>query len=254
MTLDLAFFAASVPAIVLTGFAKGGFTGLGLLSLPLMALVVPPLQAAAIMLPLLVAQDAVTVWSYRREIDLFNLATLMPGALLGILLAYLLATRVSDAAVSLLLGLICAGAALRRLLARDKPDGPATRPGFVPGTFWGIISGFTSMIAHAGGPPFQIYVLPQRLPPGIFVGTGSLFFAMMNLVKIVPYLALGQLSRTNLLISAALLPVAILSTVAGVWLVRRIPPARFYTMIYWLLLLVGAKLIVDGVRAVTWST
>ena len=116
------------------------------------------------------------------------------------------------------------------------------------GGFWGLLCGFTSMVAHAGGPPFQIYVMPQKLKPAVFVGTGAVFFAAMNLVKLIPYLALGQLNGQNLLASAALLPFAVSATFAGVWLVRRVPPERFYGIIYWLLLLVGAKLVYDGLR------
>jgi len=248
MTFDTAFFAAMVPAVILMGLAKGGFSGLGLLSLPLMALVVSPVQAAAIMLPLLIAQDVVTVWSYRREFDRRNLAMMLPGAVLGILAGYLLAARVSDAAVGLAVGVISIGFSLRRLLGANLATAPAKPAALAPATIWGAISGFTSMIAHAGGPPFQIYVLPQRLPPAIYVGTNAIFFAAMNLIKVAPYLALGQFSAANLTASAALFPIAIVATLVGVWLVRRVPPERFYTIIYWLLLAVGAKLLFDGVR------
>jgi len=249
MSLDLAFFAAMVPAVILMGLSKGGFSGLGLLSLPLMALVVSPVTAAAIMLPLLMAQDVVTVWSYRREFDRRNLATLAPGALLGVLAGYLLAAWVSDAAVGLSVGLISIGFALRRMLGSNGGPPVVRRASWGAGGFWGFVCGFTSMIAHAGGPPFQIYVMPQRLPPAVFVGTGAIFFAAMNVVKVVPYLALGQFSAQNLTASAALLPVAVAATFAGVWLVRRVPAERFYGIIYWLLLAVGAKLVFDGVRA-----
>lgn len=248
MPFDLLFFAAMVPAVVLTGLAKGGFAGIGLLSLPLMALVVSPVTAAAIMLPLLIAQDVVSVWSYRRDFDRRNLATLAPGALLGILMGYLLAAKVSDAAVVLAVGLISVGFALRRMLSDGRKPAVATQANWSDGSLWGFLCGFTSMVAHAGGPPFQIYVMPQKLPPAVFVGTGAIFFAAMNLVKLVPYLALGQLNGQNLLASAALLPFAVAATFVGVWLVRRVPPERFYGIIYWLLLLVGAKLIFDGVR------
>ncbi len=248
MSLDLAFFAAMVPAVILMGLSKGGFSGLGLLSLPLMALVVSPVTAAAIMLPLLIAQDVVTVWSYRRDFDRRNLATLAPGALLGVLAGYLLAAKVSDAAVGLAVGLISIGFALRRMLGDGKRPAAVTKASWGAGGFWGFLCGFTSMIAHAGGPPFQIYVMPQKLPPAVFVGTGAIFFAAMNLVKLVPYIALGQLSAQNLTASAALLPVAVAATFAGVWLVRRVPAERFYGIIYWLLLLVGLKLAFDGVR------
>ena len=99
------------------------------------------------------------------------------------------------------------------------------------------------MIAHAGGPPFQVYVLPQRLARDVFVGTGAVLFAAINWVKVPPYVALGQFTRENLLTSAALFPLAILSTWLGVLLVRRVSGERFYTAIYILLILVGLKLI-----------
>lgn len=248
MSFDLAFFAAMVPAVILMGLSKGGFSGLGLLALPLMALVVSPVTAAAIMLPLLMAQDVVTVWSYRRDFDKRNLATLAPGALLGVLAGYLLAAKVSDAAVGLAVGVISIGFALRRMLAGKSGTPVVRQASWGAGSFWGIVCGFTSMIAHAGGPPFQIYVMPQKLPPAVFVGTGAIFFAAINIVKVVPYFALGQFSPQNLAASAALLPVAVAATFAGVWLVRRVPAERFYGIIYWLLLLVGARLVFVGVR------
>ncbi len=248
MTLDPVFFAAMVPAVILMGLSKGGFSGLSLLSLPLTALVLSPVTAAAIMLPVLIAQDVVSVWSYRREFDRRTLATLAPGALLGVLAGYLLAAEVSDMAVGFAVGVISVCFALRRLfIGKDAPVAVA-RANYATGSLWGAVCGFTSMIAHAGAPPFQIYVMPLRLPPAVFVGTGSIFFAALNLAKVLPYLLLGQFSAQNLMASAALLPVAIVSTFAGVWLVRRVPAERFYTLIYWLLLLVGAKLIWDGLH------
>ena len=252
MLLDPAFFAAMVPAVILMGLSKGGFSGLGLLSLPLMAQVVSPITAAAIMLPVLMAQDVVTVWSYRRDYDRLTLATLLPGAALGILAGYLLAARVADGAVVLAIGLISVVFALRNLVSGARAALPATRANYAQGTFWGALSGFTSMIAHAGGPPYQIYTMPLRLPPAVFVGTGALFFALINVIKVAPYVALGQFTTQNLTASLALLPVAILSTIAGVWLVRRVPVQRFYGIIYALLLLVGLKLTYDGLNGLHW--
>ena len=111
----------------------------------------------------------------------------------------------------------------------------------------GILAGFTSQISHAGGPPFQIYALPKRLPRDVFIGASSIFFAVVNWMKVPAYLALGQFTRESLLTSAVLLPVAIASTWAGVWLVRRVSGEKFYTVIYALLVAVGAKLVWDGV-------
>jgi uncharacterized protein len=251
MITDPAFYAAAVPAVVLLGLSKGGFAGLGVLGTPLMALAVPPVQAAAIALPILIVQDAFSVWVYRRRWDRENLRVLLPGAVAGILLAYLLAARVPEAAVALVLGVISVAFALRRLLPalrRGAPAPPATAARSRPaGLFWGAVAGFTSAVAHAGGPPFQIYVLPQRLPRDTFVGTGVVFFAAVNLIKVPPYLALGQLTRESLLTSAALFPLAIVSTWAGVRLVRRFSGERFYDMVYALLLLLGCKLVWDGV-------
>jgi uncharacterized membrane protein YfcA len=107
--------------------------------------------------------------------------------------------------------------------------------------------GFTSMVAHGGGPPFQIYVMPQRLPRDVFVGTGAILFALIDWIKVPPYLALGQFTPENLATSAALFPLAILSTWIAVLLVRRVDPERFYPLVYGLLVLVGGKLVADGV-------
>jgi uncharacterized membrane protein YfcA len=247
MITDPLFYAAAVPAVTLLGLAKGGFSGLGLLSLPLMALVTSPVQAAAITLPILIVQDVVSVWAYRHSWDRRNILILIPAAILGILTGYFLAARVSDAAVALAVGVICVAFALRRLVLERGATPPKPAPADLPrGILWGWITGFTSMIAHAGGPPFQIYVMPQRLPRDVFVGTGAVLFALINWIKVPPYLALGQFTTENLATSGVLFPVAIASTWAGVWLVRRVPGERFYTLVYILLVFVGAKLIFDG--------
>jgi uncharacterized protein len=240
------FYAAAIPAVVLMGLSKGGFSGIGLLSLPLMALVVSPVQAAAIMLPILMVQDVVTVWSFRRDWDRRNVAILLPSSAVGIVIGYLLAAQVSDAAVALAVGVISIAFALRRIVVERREMPPASKATLGAGWFWGLIVGFTSMIAHAGGPPFQIYVMPQRLPRDVFVGTGAILFAAINWIKVPPYWALGQFTAENLGTSAALFPLAIASTWAGVWLVRRVPVERFYTIIYGLLVLVGGKLVWDG--------
>ncbi len=242
------FYMAAVPAVILLGLSKGGFSGMGILALPLMALVISPIQAAAIMLPVLIAQDAVGVYAYRNSFDRSNLARLIPGACVGIALGYGLAAYVSEAAVSLAVGLISVSFAARQWwLGRHQTASSQKAPSIVGGWVWGGISGFTSMIAHAGGPPFQVYVLPQRLPPLLFAGTTSMFFAVINLVKVAPYFWLGQFTSENLSTALVLTPLAMLSTWAGVQLVRRVPAARFYNVIYALLCCIGTKLIWDGI-------
>ena len=152
MILDPWFYAVAIPAVILVGLSKGGFTGISTLSLPLLALQISPLQGAAIMLPILMVQDLVSVWAYWRKWDWANLKVLFPGAFVGILAGYLLAAYVSDAAFKMALGAISLLFGARYLLA-GEPETP--KPVHLRGgLFWGAMAGFTSMIAHAGGPPF----------------------------------------------------------------------------------------------------
>jgi uncharacterized membrane protein YfcA len=249
MTVNPSFYVAAVPAVVLLGFSKGGFAGLGLVSTPLLALVMSPIQAAGIILPILIVQDAFTVFAYRRSWDRRNLVILLPGALIGVVCGYMLAAKISDAAIMVIVGSISLVFASRRLvLLRREAASTTSVPGAVHGVLCGAASGFTSMIANAGTPPFQMYVLPQRLRPEVLVGTSAIFFATTNWMKVLPFVLLGQFSADTLLLSASLLPVAIASTWAGVLLVRRLPAARFYPLIYTLLFCVGAKLLWDGLR------
>ena len=252
MLTDWHFYLAAIPAVILMGISKGGFAGLSVLSTPLLALAISPVRAAAIMLPILIVQDAVSVWSYRHSFVRRTLALMLPGSMLGILLGWLLAARVSDALVGLVVGLIAVafvGLALARGLGW-LAAARARRPSAAPAAFWGTVAGFTSFISHAGGPPFQVYALPLGLPTQVYVGTTTLFFAVTNFVKLAPYLALGQFSRDNLTLSTELFPLAIVSTLAGVWLVRRVSQAGFLRIIYALTFAVGCMLVWDGVAAV----
>lgn len=244
MINEPSFYAAAIPAVILLGLSKGGFAGIGILSLPLLALVVSPARGAAIMLPILIVQDAVSVAAYWRKWDARSLKILFPGALLGILLGYLFVAVVSRGWLSIALGLLSAVFALRHLIG---PAGPSWKPGPVFGIACGIGSGFASMIANAGQPPFQIYMVPQRLPRDVFIGTGLILFAVVNWVKVPPFYALGQFTSENLLTSLALFPLAIASALLGVFLVRRLSAERFYRAIYVILLGLGLKLTWDGV-------
>ena len=244
MIQDPLFYLLAAPAVILLGLSKGGLAGVGSLALPLLALVIHPVQAAAILLPILIAQDIVGVWSFRRHLDWYVLGWTLPGATLGILIGYLFAGRVSATGVMALVGAISIafGAYLLWLGRRATPTTGGSSPGWV-GALAGVASGFTSQIAHAGAPPFQLWVLPRRLPRDMLVGTWAVYFAALNWIKVPAFAALGQFSSTNVLTAAALLPLAVVSTFAGVWLVRRIDGGRFYTIIYWLMILVGLILI-----------
>jgi len=217
----------------------------------LLTFAIDPVRAAAILLPILIAQDIVGVWAFRRTVAWRLLGWMMPGAVLGIWLGYVFAARVSPLGVMAAVGAISMlFGAYRLWTARHAVESrEAARWPLWMGSLFGVASGFTSQIAHAGQPPFQLWVLPRRLDRDMLVGTTALFFAAINWIKVPAYAALGQFSTANLLTAAALLPLALASTVAGVWLVRRIAPERFYTAIYVLMIGVGAALIWEALAA-----
>jgi uncharacterized membrane protein YfcA len=249
MITDPWFYAAAIPAVIILGLSKGGFAGIGTLATPIVALVIPPVQAASIIMPILVVQDIYSVYVYRRHWDAFNLRVLLPGALIGVTAGYIFAARLPEAGVGFAVGAISIAFGVRQLMLRPGLPPPSRRPNVPAGWFWGTLSGFTSMISHAGGPPFQIYVMPQRLDARVFVGTNVLFFAAVNWMKTPAFIALGQFTRGILLTSAALFPLAILSTWLGVLLVQRFSSERFYMLSYWLMIAIGLKLVYDGVVA-----
>jgi len=243
---DPAFYLVAIPAVTALGLSKGGFSGLGTIALPLLALAISPVQAMGLLIPILMTQDVVTIWSYRRTWDAGLLKIMIPGQIAGVGVAWLIAAYVPDAAIRLLVGVIAVAFTLDRWLGLGARAG-TPRPTVLAGLLWGGVSGFTSFLANAGAPPFQIHVLPRKLDKETFVGTYAIFFAVGNALKVVPYFLLGQLNLTNLSTSLVLLPLAILTNVAGVWLVRRTPTEFFYRIVYILIFLIGLDLIRAGV-------
>jgi uncharacterized membrane protein YfcA len=242
------FYAVALPAVALIGLSKGGFGGaLGVVGVPLMSLAMPPVQAAAILLPILVLMDISALWAWRgKPRDWLTIKNMIPGALAGIGVGWLAAAVVSEAMVKLIVGVIAFGFVLRwlwqKFAGRDKAH-PHNTPA---GAFWGAVSGFTSFVAHAGGPPYQVYALPLGQSPQLYTATSVLFFAIVNAVKLVPYFALGELDTGNLTASAALMPVAAVTTLAGAAIVRRMKAEIFYPITYALVFFLSLKLILDG--------
>jgi uncharacterized protein len=248
---DPLFYIAAVIGVVFLGLAKGGFSGAGMIATPLIALTVPSVQAAAIVLPILLVQDVISVWAYRRDWDAWNLKVLVPGATIGIGAGWALAAYVSEPYVRLALGLIALAFVLNVWFGAEHKV--ATRPSAVSGLFWGALSGFTSMISHAGSPPFQMHVLPQRLDRVAFAATAAMFFAAVNMIKVVPYFALGGFSTGNLATSAVLFPFAIFTNLFGIWLVRVMPTKTFYRVIYFVVFLISLELIRGGLVGI-WGS
>jgi hypothetical protein len=243
------FFVAAIPAIILTGISKGGFgSGIGGVAVPMMALVISPAQAAAIMLPILMVMDIVGVLAYRKTWSRPVMRVILPAGLVGIAIGWLTFRYLNDYAIRLLLGMIAIGfvanVAIRRGLPAEKP-----RP--ARGRFWAAVSGFTSFVAHAGGPPLNVWLIPQRLEKAVFVGTTVMFFTAINAAKVVPYLALGLFDARNLATSAVLVPVAIAGILLGIFLQRRLSATGFMKAVYVLLFLAGSKLAYDGFVGLT---
>lgn len=239
------FWITAVISVIITGISKGGFGGLALLAVPLMALTISPVQAAGIMLPILIIMDWVSMWSYRKHWDKKLLMLTLPGAIIGILIAWKFAAYVDDQFVRISVGLI---AVIFPVYAVFKPKGKADIiTGNTPlGWAAGIAAGFTSFIAHAGGPPFQAYAIPQGLEKRIYAGTAVMFFAVVNFAKLVPYAMLGQFDQANLATSLILIPLAPIGVLIGVRLVKHVDQELFFRIIYALIFTVGLKLLWDG--------
>lgn len=240
------FYLVAVPAVLVTGVSKGGFGGgLGIVAVPLLALTVAPAQAVAIMAPILILMDGFGVHTYWREVDRGAMAVMLPGAVVGIAVGGLLFDLLDAQMMRLLVGVLALG------FVADHVVGARNRRGAQPPRAWlgalcGGLAGFTSTIAHAGSPPAAIYLLPLRLHKTVFVASTIIFFAAVNLMKLVPYALLGEFTRLNLATALVLAPLAPLSMYLGVWLHHRIEQRRFMQVCYGLVALTGVKLIADG--------
>lgn len=243
------FYLAAIPAVLLFGIAKGGFGGgLGIVAVPLMALVMSPVQAAAILLPILCLMDLVSLWAYRGRWIMPELRALLPASLLGIGVGTFFFGILSPAVIRLMLGVVALVFTCHHWLqSRLRPG--IEQPVFSPrlGMIAAATAGFTSFIAHAGGPPLSMYLLRRQLDRTAFVATTVVFFAVVNYVKLVPYAWLGQLDAANLHTSLVLAPLAPIGIGMGVWLHNRVSDRLFFQVAYTLLFLVGIKLIYDGV-------
>ena len=244
---DPLFYVLAIPAVAALGLSKGGFVGVGQIGTPLLALIMPPLEAAAILLPIMLVQDAQALWVYRKDWNGRILAIMLPGALVGIGAAWLLAAHISDAAVRVFIGVTTIAFVLYNWVGSSRSAREVGSPVVASGLFWGTLSGFTSTLCQVGAPPYQIYVLSLKPSKMTFVGTTAYFFAAVNVLKVVPYFALGQFSTTGMGTSVALLPLAIATNLLGFWVVRITPQALFYKITMALMLVIALELTRSGV-------
>lgn len=229
-------------AALFIGLSKGGLPAIAMLSVPLLTMILSPLTAAILLLPIYIVSDVVGVWLYRREYSAPNLKILIPAGITGVILGWATAAIVSDSVVTFLLG--CMGIVFCLYQWFLKPaNAAATSARPIRGFFWGTLSGFTSFVAHAGAPPFQVYVLPQKLPKMVFAGTTTIVFAAVNLAKVIPYSALQPYNRSTLLLSACLLPIAAVGTVLGKHLTLRLSERWFFLAVQIALFLISIRLV-----------
>jgi len=251
LIIDPFFYAVAIPAFLLTAISKGGFaSGGGNLTVPLVALAIPAPQAAAIALPLLCAMDLSGLRAWWGRWSLREMRVLIPGGAIGIALGATAFGYMDDRAIKAMVGLVTLGFLARAAWqATRRKAPPSAEPSAARGGFWATVSGFTSTIAHAGGPPLAVYLYPLRLDRQTLAATTVVFFGVMNYVKLLPYWWLGQLSAANLLTALVLAPLAPLGVNLGIWLSKRISDKLFYRIIYTLLLASGLKLAWDGLFA-----
>jgi uncharacterized membrane protein YfcA len=239
------FYAVAVPAVLLMGLAKSGFLmGFGSLATPLLVLVLPAPQAAALMMPLLLAMDITGVRQLWRERDRALLCLLLPPAMIGILIGTLLFGLLPGKTVAAVVGGLTLLFLAQRLAFPPRID--AAPPSRTVGFLLAIAGGFTSFVAHAGGPPVAAYVLPLRMHPLRMTATLAVLFGCINLSKWIPYAGLGLFDARTLVTSLALLPLAPVGVWLGVWATRRIDSGWFYRLAYAGMFLTGVKLLWDG--------
>lgn len=243
---------AGFCGVLLMAISKAGLGGgLGALATPIVALTMSVPQAVAVMLPLLFLMDALGLWNFRKDLDLRILKIILPGALVGTAAGWLLFGLVDSSWIKVILGAECLiFAALRLRTGALNAEAKPAR--ILPGVFFSSLSSFASFISHAGSPPLMQYLLPIKLPKAVFVGVCTVFFALVNLTKWVPYGALGLLNWDNLWISFLLIPAVPLGFWIGVRFLHHVSQRSFDRIITWGLILTGTKLLWDA--SIVWRT
>ena len=249
--IDHNFYLATIPIILMVGMSKGGFGGgLGMLAVPLMALMIDPRVAAAILLPILCTMDIVGLFKFKGKWDSANLKVLLPGALIGTAFGACSFTYTNSDMIRLLLGLLSLYFVFHFIWGQRQLKSAAKKTGSkASGIFWGSISGFASYIAHAGGPPVAIHLIPQKLAKSTFTSTTIVFFALVNFVKLIPYIVLGQINISTIESSLYLLPLAPIGVLLGIYLHHKVSEALFYRLTCLFLFVAGIKLTYQGLIA-----
>lgn len=245
---DLGFFVVAGLAVTFAGVSKAGFgSGAAFAAASILALVIEPGLALGIMLPLLMLIDASALRPYWRKWSLPDAQVLIFGGLPGIMLGAALYRVASADVLRLLIGAVSIGFVLwQGAQAMGLVRLAGRRMSRRAGAFWGVMTGFTTFISHAGGPPAAIYLLSRGLDKTTYQATTVLTFWALNIAKFIPYAVLGMFTAQTFLANLALAPFALLGSWIGVKAHRLVPERLFFTLTYILLLATGSKLIWDA--------
>ena len=243
--IDIYFYFIASIGVILFGISKGGFAGpIAILSLPIMTLAMSPVMAAAILLPVLLIMDVIAMYLYWKTWDMKNIKIIIPPALIGIFIGAMTFNYSSDDSIRIIIGTI---AILFILLSIIQKNNLLIKPTKTKGTFWSLVAGYTSFLIHSGGTPVNLYLLPQKLNKTIYVGTMTLTFLIINVIKLVPYYYLDLFVISNIKASLILSPLAPISIYLGYYLHKKVNEEIFYFFIYLFLAVGGVKLIYDGI-------
>ena len=244
------FWVMAVIAAVFVGLGKGGLPVIAGLAVPSLALFMSPISAAGLLLPVYIVSDVFALMAYRRDYDKAVLKLAFIGMTAGVIIGTLTAHLIIEWIITLLIGVMGTVYALKMLFEKPPITRLNTQKLNLPkGYFWTTVAGFTSFISHSGGPPWQIFTLPLRLPKTVFVGTSVIVFSYVNFIKLFPYIWLGQINLESTYISLLLMIPAAAAVYLGVRAVKWIPEVLFFKLVTRALLLISIKLMVDGIRA-----
>lgn len=241
-------FAVAIPAVLFAAVSKGGFGGSAAFAASaILALVFEPAAALGMMLPLLLLMDAGSVRAYWGKWSWAHARPMLIGILPGVGLGALVWTVAPAEAMRVVIGVVALGFVAFRLAQSAGLLQLSTRPRRpAAGIFWGTVAGLTSFVSHAGGPPAAVYLLSLRLDKLTYQATNVLVFGAINVLKLLPFAALGLFTRDTLLASLALAPVALVGVALGVFLNRIVSERLFFGITYVLLVVTGARLIYAG--------
>ncbi len=242
-------WALLVLAAIIIGFSKTGLPGMGILAIPLVAMVIPARASTGLILPMLLVGDVMAVAYYRRHAVWKHLVKLLPCAVAGILLGYVLLGMVNDRQLKPVIG----GVILVMLALNWWRERKMAKAGeiHVPRGWWfpmimGLTAGVTTMMANAAGPIMVIYLLAMRLPKDEFIGTGAWYYLLLNAFKVPLSYNLGLITAESLWFNAKLAPVIVAAALLGVWTAKIVPERIFNWIVGAMAAAAAAQLVVSA--------